>query len=102
MIRRAPTPPLTPYTTLFLSGDTAASLTSAPTCTTGASTTSNVGTYPSSCSGAVDANYTISYAAGSVTVGPAALTITAAGATMAHDGTAPATSHPFARFANCC
>src|SRR5260370_40101489 len=55
----------------------AVSLTSAPTCTTNASTTSNVGTYPSSCSGAVDGNYTISYAAGSVMVGPAALTITA-------------------------
>jgi hypothetical protein len=61
----------------FVNGDTAASLTSAPTCTTSASTTSNVGTYPSSCSGAVDANYTISYVAGSVTVGPAPLTVAA-------------------------
>src|SRR5260370_20141613 len=56
MIRRPPRSTLFPYTTLFKS---------------------NAGTYPSSCSGAVDANYTISYAAGSVTVGPAALTVAA-------------------------
>src|SRR5260370_37664768 len=56
MIRRPPRSTLFPYTTLFRS---------------------NVGTYPSSCSGAVDANYTISYVAGSVTVGPAALTVAA-------------------------
>jgi hypothetical protein len=38
-----------------------------------------VGTYPSSCSGAVDPNYTISYAPGTVTVNPAGSTIVVTG-----------------------
>lgn len=52
----------------FVGTDTAASLTTPPTCTTTATSSSPVGTYPSSCSGAVDPNYTISYVAGTVTV----------------------------------
>ena len=52
----------------FVNGDTAAKLTTAPTCSTTATSSSSTGTYPSSCSGAVDPNYTISYVPGSVTV----------------------------------
>ncbi len=50
----------------------------APACITTPVLTSStpIGTYPSSCSGAVDPNYTISYAPGKVTVAKAALTIT--------------------------
>jgi hypothetical protein len=61
----------------FVNGDTVASLKPAPTCTTTASTQSAVGAYPTSCSGAVDANYTIGYVAGSLTIGPAPLTVAA-------------------------
>ncbi len=52
----------------FVNGDTAASLTTAPTCSTTATSSSAAGTYPSSCSGAVDANYKITYVPGTVTV----------------------------------
>ena len=52
----------------FVGGDSASSLTTLPTCTTTATTTSSPGNYAISCSGAVDANYTISYAEGTVTV----------------------------------
>ena len=57
--RRRPT--ITPTYAGFVNGDDASSLTTAPTCSTTATSSSPVGSYPSSCSGAVDANYTISY-----------------------------------------
>jgi hypothetical protein len=61
----------------FVAGDTAASLTTPPTVTTTASAGSPVNTYPITANGAVDANYTITYVAGTLTVNPVALTITA-------------------------
>jgi hypothetical protein len=61
-------PTITPSYSGFVGTDTAASLTTAPICTTTATTASPVGTYPSSCSGAVDPNYAISYVPGTVTV----------------------------------
>ncbi len=70
-------PAITPSYSGFVNGDTAASLTTQPTCSTTATAASPVGSYPSSCTGAVDPNYTISYVDGTVTVGPAPLTITA-------------------------
>jgi len=60
-----------------VNGDTAASLTTPPTCSTTATSTSSVGSYPTSCSGAVDSNYTFTYVNGSVQVNPAPLTIAA-------------------------
>ena len=49
------TPPvITPLYSGWVNGDTAASLTTPPTCTTTATSSSAVGTYPSTCSGAVD------------------------------------------------
>jgi hypothetical protein len=66
-------PTLTPTYGGFVNGDSATSLTTAPTCTTTATGTSLVGTYPVTCSGAVDSNYTISYVAGTLTLtGPVA------------------------------
>jgi hypothetical protein len=61
-------PAITPSYAGFVNGDTPASLTTAPTCTTTATSQSAVGSYPSSCSGAVDPNYTIGYTPGTVTV----------------------------------
>jgi hypothetical protein len=55
-------------------GDTAP--TTAPTCSTTATSTSPVGLYPSNCLGAMDANYTISYNPGSVSITPATPTVT--------------------------
>jgi hypothetical protein len=71
-----------------------------PTCSTTATSSSSVGTYPSTCSGAADPNYTISYAPGTVTVGPAALTITASSGSMTYGGTPPAISPSYAGFVN--
>jgi hypothetical protein len=66
-------PTITPSFTGFVGGDTSASLTTQPTCTTTATSASTVAgsPYPTTCSGAVDPNYTITYAAGAVTVTPA-------------------------------
>jgi probable HAF family extracellular repeat protein len=67
---------VTPSYNAFVNGDAAASLTTAPTCTTTATSTSAVGTYASSCFGAVDPNYAFTYVAGTVTVTPATTTTT--------------------------
>src|SRR6202011_1867538 len=52
----------------FATGETAANLMTQPVCGTTATSVSPVGTYVSSCSGAVDSNYMISYVPGIVTV----------------------------------
>jgi hypothetical protein len=51
--------------------------------------TSPAGSYPITASGAADANYTISYVAGALTVNPVALTITANNASRAYGTTNP-------------
>ena len=56
----------------FVYGDTAASLTTQPTCTTTATSGSPVGTYPVTCTGGVSANYTIAYVPGTLAVVAAA------------------------------
>jgi len=78
MIYGGAVPLITPSYAGFVNGDTAASLTAQPTCSTTATPLSNVGSYPSSCSGAVSTNYApISYVAGTVTVTKASLVVTA-------------------------
>jgi len=73
------TPPtITPSYSGFVNGDSAASLTTAPTCVANATATTAVGVYPqtTSCGGAVDPNYTITYVKGTLTVTPAPQAIT--------------------------
>ncbi|MGH9561657.1 MAG: MBG domain-containing protein, partial [Terracidiphilus sp.] len=82
----------------FANGDTAASLTTLPTCATTATSHSAVASYPSMCSGAVDANYTIGYVLGSVTVNQAMLSITASSAAMAYGGTVPMIAPSYSGF----
>jgi len=84
----------------FVNGDTAASLTTQPTCTTTATASSPVGNYPTSCSGAVDANYTITYVPGTLTVTPVPLTITASSPTMSYGGSVPAITASYSGFVN--
>jgi hypothetical protein len=55
----------------FANGDTALSLSTQPHCATAATSASPAGTYATTCSGAVDANYSISYVAGTLTIAPA-------------------------------
>ena len=93
-------PAITPIYSGLVAGDTAASLPTPPTCSTTATSSSPPGTYPSTCSGAVDANYDISYNPGSVSVGTTVLTITATSATMAYGGAVPAITALYGGFAN--
>ena len=57
-------------------------------------------TYPSSCSGAADPNYTIGYVGGSVTIDKAPLTVTASSPAMTYGGTVPAITPGYAGFVN--
>ena len=80
------TPPtITPTYSGFVNNETPSSLTTQPTCSTTATSASPVSgnPYSTSCDGAVDPDYSFSYFAGSMTVTPAALTITASSPTMA-------------------
>jgi hypothetical protein len=70
-------PAITPSYSGFVPGESAANLNPQPLCTTTATSTSNLGSYPTSCSGAADPNYSISYKNGTLTVTPAVLTVTA-------------------------
>jgi hypothetical protein len=73
----------------FVNGDAPASLTTAPTCSSTATSSSPAGTYPSTCAGAVDPNYTIRYGAGTLTINPAPLTIAANNKSMTYGGLVP-------------
>ena len=61
----------------FVNGDTSSSLTTQPTVTTTATTSSPAGSYPITASGAVDPNYAISYVAGTLTISADASTTSA-------------------------
>jgi hypothetical protein len=63
------TPTLNPIYTGLVNGDTAP--TTPATCTTTATFHSSPGSYPVSCSGAVDPNYTFTYVAGTIKIVPA-------------------------------
>ncbi|WP_393942341.1 MBG domain-containing protein [Comamonas sp. J-3] len=67
----------------WVNGDTAASLNPPPAVTTTATAASPVGSYPITANGALNANYTIAYAPGTLTIGQA-------GQTLAITSTAPA------------
>ena len=74
-------------------------LTPPPVCSTAATSTSPVGSYSSTCSGAVDPNYDInSYSAGSVAVGRAPLSITASSPAMTYGGAVPAITPSYSGF----
>ena len=93
-------PAFTATYTGFVNGDTSASLTTQPTLTTTAVLLSPTGTYPITAAGAVDANYTITYTAGTLTIGKTAATVTVAssanpsayGANVTFTATLPATA----------
>jgi uncharacterized protein YjbI with pentapeptide repeats/protocatechuate 3,4-dioxygenase beta subunit len=73
---------LTPTFSGFVNGDTAAALTTQPTCTTTATTSSPIGAYPIDCSGAVDSNYSFTYVAGTLTIAIADRFVTATNTTL--------------------
>jgi hypothetical protein len=61
-------PAITPVYSGFKNGDTTSSLSALPVCSTSANSSSPVGSYASSCSGAAAPNYAISYVDGTVTI----------------------------------
>ena len=73
----APLPAFSVTGTGFVNGDSVASLSGTLSCITSATATSPVGSYPINCSGLTSANYSITYAPGTLTVTRAALTVTA-------------------------
>ena len=58
------------------------------------------GGYPSSCSGLTDPNYTPTYVGGTVTVKPAALTITASSPKIAYGSAVPVITASYDDFVN--
>jgi len=95
-------PTITPSYSGFENGDTAASLTTAPMCSTIAASTSPVSgsPYVTSCGGAVDANYAITYTGGFVTVSQAPLTVTASSGAITYGGTVPTITPSYSGFEN--
>jgi hypothetical protein len=93
-------PAITPTYSGFQGSDGPGSLATLPTCTTAATTHSPVGTYSTSCSGAVSGNYSIAYASGSMTVNKATLTITASSASVGFGDDIPAITPVFSGFVN--
>jgi len=84
----------------FVNGETTASLTTQPTLNTAATAGSGVGSYPITIGGAVDANYSITYVQGTLTVTPALLTITANSATKILNAANPVLMWTPSRFVN--
>ena len=93
-------PPISPSYSGFVNGDSSASLSNTPLCSSTAGSSSPVGTYSTSCSAAADSNYTISYVVGEVIVGPAPLAITASSSSMTYGGTAPTINASYSGFVN--
>ena len=93
-------PAVTPTYVGFVNGDTASSLGSAPSCTTAATSSSGVGSYPTNCAGAVDPNYTFSYTPGQVTVGAAPLLVTASSVATTYGTAATAITPSYSGFLN--
>jgi hypothetical protein len=93
-------PALTVSYSGWVNGDTASSLTTPPAVTTTGTASSAVGTYSITASGAADANYTISYVAGTLTVNPAGLTITANNQSKAYGAALPGLTVGYSGFVN--
>jgi RHS repeat-associated protein len=93
-------PAITPSYSGWVNGDGPAVLTTAPVCTTTATSASGVGTYKTSCSGAVAPNYTFSYADGTITVTPALVTVTAPSGSMTYGGAVPAIAPSYSGWVN--
>jgi MBG domain (YGX type) len=100
MVYGGTVPVLSASYTGFVNGDHATSLTTPPTLTTTAASTSPAGNYPITASGAVDANYTISYQSGTMSIGKATLTVTADDQSMPLGGPVPALTVSYTGFVN--
>ena len=95
-------PSLTASYAGFVNGDSAASLTTAPTVVSATPANANAATYAGTltASGAVDSNYTICYAPGTLTINKAPLTVTANNQGMTYGGSMPSLTASYAGFVN--
>jgi len=95
-------PTLTASYSGFVNGDSSASLATQPSLSTTATASSHVSgnPYSISASGAADSDYTISYAAGTLTVTAVALTITADNKTKVYGGAVPTLTASYSGFVN--
>ncbi len=95
-------PTLTASYTGFVNGDTAANLTTQAALSTAATAASHVSgnPYTITASGAVDADYTISYVSGTLNVTPASLTITADNKTKLYGAALPTLTASYTGFVN--
>ena len=95
-------PTLTASYTGFVNGDTSASLATLPTILTTATAASHfsVNPYSITASGAVDTDYSISYVAGSLSVTPAPLMITADSQTKVYGAALPTLTASYTGFVN--
>src|SRR5439155_2698878 len=86
----------------FVNGDTSANQTRQPTLTTTATAASHVAGNPYSitASGAVDSDYTTSYVAGTLSVTPVGLTITADNKTKTYGAPLPVLTASYSGFVN--
>ena len=96
------TPAVTPTYEGFVNGHTPFNLATTATCTAAASPTTAAGTHAgaTTCSGASSPNYDISYAAGTLTVAPASLLITASDATMPFGSSGASVTPSYLGFVN--
>ena len=92
-------PTLTASYTGLVNGDTPASLSTLPTLAT-VPASSHAGSYAITASAAVDPDYSISYVSGTLTIGQAALTITADSQGMTYGGTLPALTASYTGLVN--
>jgi hypothetical protein len=93
-------PTLTASYSGFVNGDDASSLDTPVTLSTTASASSPVGAYTIAASGAADANYTITHVNGTLTVTPAALTITAVDKSKVYGAALPTLTASYSGFVN--
>lgn len=91
-------PSISPQYSGFQHGETAPATDAV--CESASDSSSPVGTYASTCSGAADPNYTFTYVDGTVDVTPAALTITASSASMLTGEAAPAITPSYSGLVN--
>ncbi|MEO1100186.1 MAG: MBG domain-containing protein, partial [Bacteroidota bacterium] len=84
----------------FVNGDDASDLTTAPTASTAATVTSDVGGYAITASGGVDDNYTFNYVDGTLTVTPTPLTATAEDKSKTYGSANPALTIAYSGFLN--
>jgi hypothetical protein len=84
----------------FQNGDTVADLGGVLSCSTTAASTSNVGTYPITCSGYTSSDYTIDFVASDLSVTPATLVVTPNPDSRAYGAANPTFTVGFAGFVN--